>query len=176
MLATWRSQRAVTIGTFGHFVLYGLIDMNRSGSPNAGMSILASWFAVPLPSRRLAVDWPHGRRRRQRNSTVGWLNPGFEISLELGVLLFQFCVSFPFLFAFFLFFAKCSLQTFVFPLQPIDLSSLFFENSGKTMCALSMKWYCLMTSYRMRICSINTHPPYVEILSGICPANSFLFG
>jgi hypothetical protein len=73
MLATRCPQRIVTIRTFGQFVLYCLIDVDWSGSPYAGMSILATWFAVSFPSRQLAVDRVHGRRRRlqSRSPEIG---------------------------------------------------------------------------------------------------------
>jgi hypothetical protein len=110
MFATRHSYSIVTVWAFGQSVFYCLIDMNRSSSPNTEMSILAPWLVASFPSSQLAVGRTHGRSRRQRNSIAVLWGFGFEIFLELGVLLLQLRDSLLFLLDF-------PLQGFVFPLQ-----------------------------------------------------------
>jgi hypothetical protein len=183
VLSAWRTQRVFTIRAVGQFVFYCLIDVNRDSSPDPGMPILAVWLSVSLSNRRLAVDRLHGRRRRQGSWTFRCLSFGFEISLEPGVFLFQVFDSFLLFFVFLLLFVKRSLQTLVFsfqaffvPLQMVDLFSLSFKKSGKTLSACSSEGESMLASYGMKTRSLDTHPMYYGLFARICSAKSHLPG
>lgn len=102
---------------------------------------------------------------------------GFEIFLELGVLLFQVRDSFLLKFVFLLFLAQFPLQALVFsfqsvfvPLQIIDLFSLPFENCGKTGGPFPRGIEIPLRNLGMIEAFVDTHPPYIEPMDRNCPA------
>ena len=131
MFAARLSYRALTVGTFAQLVLHGPIDVDRSGPPGTGMPVLTAGLAATFTRGRLAVNRPHGRKRRQRCWARRRLRHGLEVSLEPCVLLLQLCdsllVSGALSFAFLL----LPSEPLVFALQAVDLTLLPLEKSGR---------------------------------------------